>query len=1131
METQRFSVERLEQLLLLSATGDDGCLIEILAAGATGDENLSLQIDGVTVQTWESLGGNVSQREFELLTYQAENGITADRLRLVFDNDVFDPDNGINRDIVVDSIAIDGTVYQTEDPSTFSTGTWIEGVGVVPGNWQSETLHTNGYFQFAAPSSTDARATVRIDPFGNNIDASTYGGGFSIANESQGVQAIDRVVIDLSTAILPNVVFDPFGAAGDPAGLELTVQNEGGTGFASVNYLQSNNGGYDAIEVLFNDFNPGEQFTFAIDVDPTSIQGLSAPGPNESGSVSGLELSGATVDASFSDGSQLSSRTFYVDGSNDASVATLESGDPLAPTLSLNGSSNPSVVANANQTIRVTGQAGSQVALYVVEAGLFTSNFVSDPFEANSVIGIDPVRNVTIGNSGFADVSVNLSRSGNDSGLNHIFAAARAANGEFGAGSSALVVEFDPSNPPPPPPPQGSSIAVFASGAEGTEDLELRIDGVAVARFNDVGTSGQGFTYQADETITADRIQVAFVDAAFGGGVDENLIVDRIEIDGQVFETEAPTTFSTGTWNPGGVVPGYYESETLHVNGYFQYLADDPTPPPPPPQGSSIAVFASGAEGTEDLELRIDGVAVARFNDVGTSGQGFTYQADETITADRIQVAFVDAAFSGGVDENLIVDRIEIDGQVFETEAPTTFSTGTWNPGGVVPGYYESETLHVNGYFQYLADDPTPPPPPPQGSSIAVFASGAEGTEDLELRIDGVAVARFNDVGTSGQGFTYQADETITADRIQVAFVDAAFGGGVDENLIVDRIEIDGQVFETEAPTTFSTGTWNPGGVVPGYYESETLHVNGYFQYLQTPPPGDPGELSFSVSNASVNEGAGIVTVTVQRSGGSEGEVQVDYATNAGSASAGGDFVGANGTLVFADGVTEQQFTVQLVNDNIQESDESFTIQLSNPTGGATVGTGSQSIEIIDDDAVQPGPIYSEDFENSPSGWFVIDQASTGNWQIGNPQGTSFGGVTLQLGNTTSGSNALVTGLSAGSSAGTNDVDGGVTVIESPQVALPENVILELTLQYNFAHLDNATNADFLQITIVGENGQQVVLNERGTATDRSGSWTPLSADISQFAGQTIQIQVAASDASNGSLIEAAVDDIQISVV
>ena len=85
-------------------------------------------------------------------------------------------------------------------------------------------------------------------------------------------------------------------------------------------------------------------------------------------------------------------------------------------------------------------------------------------------------------------------------------------------------------------------------------------------------------------------------------GVDRNLRVDSITIDGVTYQTEHPTVYSTGTWQPeDGIVPGFRESEILHTSGYFQYAEILPN------NGSVVEIRANGTEGPENMELRIDG--------------------------------------------------------------------------------------------------------------------------------------------------------------------------------------------------------------------------------------------------------------------------------------------------------------------------------------------------------------------------------------------------------------------------------------------------------------------------------------------------------------------------------------------
>ena len=104
-------------------------------------------------------------------------------------------------------------------------------------------------------------------------------------------------------------------------------------------------------------------------------------------------------------------------------------------------------------------------------------------------------------------------------------------------------------------------------------------------------------------------------------------------------------------------------------------------------------------------------------------------------------------------------------------------------------------------------------------------------------------------------------------------------------------------------------------------------------------PPPPAGSLQFSAAAFSVAEGGANVTVSVTRSGGGAGAVTVDYASSNGSARAGTDYAAMAGTLSFADGVVSQSFSASILDDSLFEGDETFNLNLSNVTGGASLGT------------------------------------------------------------------------------------------------------------------------------------------------------------------------------------------------
>jgi hypothetical protein len=174
--------------------------------------------------------------------------------------------------------------------------------------------------------------------------------------------------------------------------------------------------------------------------------------------------------------------------------------------------------------------------------------------------------------------------------------------------------------------------------------------------------------------------------------------------------------------------------------------------------------------------------------------------------------------------------------------------------------------------------------------------------------------------------------------------------------------------------------------------------------------------------------------------------------------------------------------------------------------------------------------VFSDGFETA-TGWTTnpsgSDNATTGAWQRGTPQQTSSGSI-MQLGACAGGANCLVTGLTAGASVGENDVDNGTTSIQSPAITLPATGTLTLGFSYYFAHLNNSSSADFFRVSIVGSSGTTQVFQELGSAANDAAAYSTQSVNISTFAGQSIRILIQAADASTGSLVEAAVDNVTV---
>jgi hypothetical protein len=95
-------------------------------------------------------------------------------------------------------------------------------------------------------------------------------------------------------------------------------------------------------------------------------------------------------------------------------------------------------------------------------------------------------------------------------------------------------------------------------------------------------------------------------------------------------------------------------------------------------------------------------------------------------------------------------------------------------------------------------------------------------------------------------------------------------------------------------------------------------------------------------------ESEAVFTVTLATP--SSSPTTVNYSTANGSAVAGSDYVTATGTVLFQPGVTARSIFVPLVNDTVFETNESFVVNLSNPSPNALIADGQGVGTILDND-------------------------------------------------------------------------------------------------------------------------------------------------------------------------------------
>jgi hypothetical protein len=142
------------------------------------------------------------------------------------------------------------------------------------------------------------------------------------------------------------------------------------------------------------------------------------------------------------------------------------------------------------------------------------------------------------------------------------------------------------------------------------------------------------------------------------------------------------------------------------------------------------------------------------------------------------------------------------------------------------------------------------------------------------------------------------------------------------------------------------------GGAALGTPSSSTVTISG----AASPAVGS---LRLSAASTTIAQNAGTVVITVQRTGGSSGAVNVAYATSNGTAMAGTDYTAASGTLSWTNGsATSQTLSIPISNSAPFAGSKTFTVALSHPGGGATISSpGTMTITIAGDGSSAVGSL------------------------------------------------------------------------------------------------------------------------------------------------------------------------------
>jgi chitinase len=113
-------------------------------------------------------------------------------------------------------------------------------------------------------------------------------------------------------------------------------------------------------------------------------------------------------------------------------------------------------------------------------------------------------------------------------------------------------------------------------------------------------------------------------------------------------------------------------------------------------------------------------------------------------------------------------------------------------------------------------------------------------------------------------------------------------------------------------------------------------------------PPAQISIADLSLPEGDIGQTAFGLTISLDRAESTP--VTVDYSTADGTATAPSDYIAGSGTLIFAPGETTKTITVQVNGDTSKEASETFSVNLANVTGNATIADGHAGSTIVNDD-------------------------------------------------------------------------------------------------------------------------------------------------------------------------------------
>jgi hypothetical protein len=265
---------------------------------------------------------------------------------------------------------------------------------------------------------------------------------------------------------------------------------------------------------------------------------------------------------------------------------------------------------------------------------------------------------------------------------------------------------------------------------------------------------------------------------------------------------------------------------------------------------------------------------------------------------------------------------------------------------------------------------------------------------------------------------------------------------------------------------------------------------------------------TLSVVDKSLNEDDVTTQVTISLSHASSSDITFDWTTSEDTAAGDGtDFTNNSGTATITAGNTSVTVDVGIVEDSIDEDNETFNVIISNPSSGATIADNTGVVTIIDDEAVPTvgfASSSSSNAESTSSAAIAVNLSTSSSSTIT---------VNYSLSGTATGSGTDYTLTNGTLTFAAGETSKNITIASIVSDALDEaNETVVLTLS-------DPTNASLGTIehtyTITDDDDTPTLsINDVSYTESGSAGNATFTVTLSEASGQEVTVDYASSDVS-----------------